>query len=124
MATLLLTKRSTVVIAFILTAAGITTVLIVPPVLYPRNPGARVESQGFYEQLRVGQDLQDVRQLFSRGLYKHLTLRRDEKTQGIWYVDTPYEWGAGNWCVYLYFDDQSLTKFVLGTRDGPNHVPM
>jgi hypothetical protein len=79
----------------------------------------------FEQQLQIGQTEQDVRLLFQRNAFEHLSLVEGAETNGTkaLLVQTPNELGAGNWVLWLRFREGSLVRIAVREEDSETSRP-
>jgi hypothetical protein len=85
----------------------------------------RQELISFEKQLHIGQTEQDVKSLFQRNAFEHLTLVEGEEKDGTkaLLVQTPAEFGAGNWVLWLRFSEGSLVRIAVREEDSETSRP-
>jgi hypothetical protein len=66
-------------------------------------------------------DLGDLRQLLNEPRFQGLTLRQESPTE--WIVETPTEFGAKNWILYVELSDSRITTLRVRTLDSNNVRP-
>lgn len=91
------------------------------------NAAARTELRDLYGRLRLGDSPQRVRQLMAASEYTHLTLRTGSNPaprKDLWNVGTPTEFGAGNWVLFMEFDQNTkIAALLLRTADSVYERP-
>jgi hypothetical protein len=63
----------------------------------------------------------DVRRIFDTGKYQ--SLKMSEVDGDLWLVDTPVEFGAGNWQLRLEFTDAQLNACRIRSMDSKDFRP-
>jgi hypothetical protein len=66
-------------------------------------------------------DIGDLRQLLNEPRFQGLTLRQESPTE--WIVETPSEFGAKNWILYVELSDSRITTLRVRTLDSNNVRP-
>jgi hypothetical protein len=89
---------------------------------YSRSRSHRAHEQllAFRASLSLGMSGDAVERAFTSASYGDLTLRKWEDG---WFVCTPLEFGASNWCLHLAFANGSLNKILVRSVDLPNRRP-
>jgi hypothetical protein len=97
--------------------------LVVGAIAYSRSASYRAHEQlvRFRASLTLGLSQNEVEATFRSGQYGFLTLLREP--DDIWAVETPIEFGGGNWCLRLVFKDKSLNGVLVRTPDEPHQRP-
>lgn len=80
------------------------------------RPEARQEMRNLMAQIQLGDTKAQVQQKFKSGSYKVL-LFRTNRGANLWSVSTPFEFGAGNWILYLEFDKDKVIALRLRVAD-------
>ena len=97
--------------------------LVIGAISYSRYASYRAHEQlvRFRASLSLGSSQNDVEAIFRSGQYGRLTLLREP--DDLWAVETPIEFGGGNWCLRLVFKDKSLNGVLVRTPDDPQRRP-
>ena len=100
--------------AFIVVAI---VVVVVGGIFYSRYSSHRAHQQllQLRAALALGSNQSDVEGLLKSGEYGDLTLARESLSR--WFVTTPYEFGATNWCLLLTFVNESLDEISVRSTD-------
>jgi hypothetical protein len=108
-------RRAVIIGGIVLVAIG--------GISYSRYASHRAHEQllAFRASLSLELSENDVEAKFKSGRYTALTLLREG--EDVWTVDTPLEFGAGNWYLRLIFKDKSLRGVLVRTPDLPLRRP-
>jgi hypothetical protein len=85
-----------------------------------RSNAARIELLSAYEAIAIGDDSTNVARLFSSG-YPHLKLRMNWQEYAI--AQTPLEWGAQNWQMWIHFRTGVVAAVAIRLQDDVNIRP-
>ncbi len=66
-------------------------------------------------------DMEDLRHLLAQPRFQGLTLRQDSATE--WEVETPAEFGATNWVLYLEVSNSKIVALRMRTMDSSKRRP-
>lgn len=95
---------------------------------FEKKPAPRAEMRVFLASLQLEDSATQVQSRFNAGKFQHLKF--DTRGSTLWSVDTPWEFGAKNWTLYLEFDGNTklnanakLAAIRLRTPDGLNIPP-
>jgi len=64
---------------------------------------------------------EELRRLLTEPRFQDLVLREDSPNE--WLVETPIEFGATNWVLYLDFNDSTIVEVRVRTADNENAHP-
>lgn len=64
---------------------------------------------------------EDVRGLMHESRFQGLALREDSSTE--WSIESPTEFGAKNWVLYIEFKDSKVAALRVRTADSKNEHP-
>jgi hypothetical protein len=92
-------------------------VAVVGGISYSRYSSHRAHQQllQLRAALGLGSTQSDVEGILKSGKYRDLTLARESPSR--WFVTTPYEFGATNWCLLLTFVNESLDEISVRSTD-------
>ena len=89
---------------------------------FSKKPAPRAEMRVLLKSLQLEDSAADVTRKFGAGGFRHLKLRTTNSRR--WAVDTPLEFGAKNWTLFLEFDaNAKLAAIRLRTPDGLDIPP-
>jgi hypothetical protein len=96
--------------------------MVIGTISYSRYSSDRAQTQllQLRDALTLGSSQNDVERILRSEEYRQLTLVR--QTPDVWIVNTPIEFGASNWCLYLTFVDQALCEITVRSTDEPTNV--
>lgn len=79
------------------------------------------EITSFYNSLEIGMTRKDVDLVYAAGSFRTLRLR--DVSQRIMLVQTPIQWGAANWVMWIEFSDCRLAAVRIRYHDSPAVKP-
>ena len=79
------------------------------------------EVLSFASQIALGEPQKDVRSVFQRQGYKHLTLL--ESGPALWVVKTPFELFGANWFMWIQFSGGEVTGVRVRTQQDIERLP-
>lgn len=83
-----------------------------------QNQSSRQALEKLHENLRLGDSQQRILELYSQFQTDRTRLRKDTHAN-VWEIGMPFELGAGDWILYIEFDDSKrLSAAVFRTSDG------
>ena len=95
---------------------------------FVKKPAPRAEMRVLLKSLQLEDSAAQVQRRFNAAGFK--TLKIDTRNSWLWSIDTPIEFGAKNWKLFLEFDDNTklnanakLAAIRLRTPDGTNIRP-
>ena len=88
------------------------------------NEQAQKELLTFLGGLESGMSPSSVEELFNRGQYRKLALKKSQKdTPPQFAIAIPLIWGAGNWIAYIDFEREVISAVRVRTADSMNDHP-
>jgi hypothetical protein len=82
---------------------------------------ARRELMAFRAGVELGADADSVRKQFDATRARRLDLH--EIRTNLWVVGTPLQFGAGNWVLYISFQDSMVHELKVRTEDSKDYRP-
>ncbi|MGL4464671.1 MAG: hypothetical protein ACRC1K_21165 [Planctomycetia bacterium] len=83
----------------------------------------RAAAAEIFDRIALGQSDEDVRSLIVESA-KSKPIELREHRANVWLIDTPLEFGANNWQVWLVFTDRKLTASGIRLLDGLTLKPV
>ena len=106
-------------------AMGIATIALVAalftPIAFVNRGEYRAQIRGLYERLQPGMPRAQVREAVASHNYPNLQLQAGDS--GTWYVQTPREFGAGNWELLIEFQGERVSAVRVRTADTHEYPP-
>ena len=87
----------------------------------PTKKESRREITELMHAFALGQSMEDVRTIFKNVAGKHSKLLELSSSQ--WLVNTPPEFGAVNWYIWIDFASGKITALRVRLADGPEMKP-
>jgi hypothetical protein len=91
------------------------------PVTFLNREKYRAEARGLYDRLQPGMAKSEVLEALRSGDYQNLEFRGDDPM--VWYVSTPYEFGAQNWQLLIEFRAERVSAVRVRTADTHKYPP-
>lgn len=83
-----------------------------------RNRSSKEALTKLHGNLQLGDSQQRITDLYSRFQTERTRLRTDRHAN-VWEIGMPFEWGAGDWILYLEFNESKrLSAAAFRTSDG------
>src|SRR5438477_4371351 len=95
----------------------VVVAILLSAILYTRSARReyRAKIVALMSQVSNHREREEVRQLLGESRFQGLTLREDSSTE--WEVETPNEFGAKNWVLYMDVSDSRIAALRVRTAD-------
>jgi hypothetical protein len=104
-----------------LVVSGIWLIVLATVSTGCRSPEARGELRELFSRLESATTKADVERIYRERKYQTLKLR--ESREDLWVVETPLEFAAKNWVLYLEFSNSRLIASRIRTADSQDEQP-
>lgn len=86
-----------------------------------KSKGARAELEAAFARVQLGASSSEIRTLIGESEFRHLKLRQVDSNSFL--VQTPLEWGARNWVLWIEVKNDKVTALRIRFHDDKNGRP-
>lgn len=86
-----------------------------------KSKEAREELEAAFARVQLGASSSEIRALIGESEFRHLKLREVDPSSFL--VQTPLEWGARNWVLWIDVKDDKVTALRIRFHDDKNGRP-
>lgn len=125
-----LSHKNIGILAIVATAAAV----ILGYALYAKSIHAEKDAKAneqlieIYSALRLGMSFDDVRSVWNTSKYTMLSLQDglrgpNQNGEVLWIFGTPTRWHARNWCLFVIFRNERVSRVLVRTLDSMDMKP-
>ncbi len=86
-----------------------------------KSKEAREELEAAFARVQLGASSSEIRALIGESEFRHLKLREVDPSNIL--VQTPLEWGARNWVLWIEVTNEKVTALRIRFHDNKNRRP-